>query len=48
MIKENEAKLARRLKGDEKRAAIKREVLEEQTRRVENSIVSSVFVTFTY
>ena len=48
VIKENEAKLARRLKGDEKRAAIKREVLEEQTRRVENTIVSSVFVTLTY
>lgn len=46
VIKENEAKLARRLKGDEKRAAIKREVLEEQTRRVENTIKqSSNFIT---
>ena len=40
MAKENEAALARRMKGDEKRATIKREVLEEQTRRVENAIVS--------
>lgn len=40
MEKENTEKLARRIKGDEKRAALKREVLEEQTRRVENAVVS--------
>lgn len=40
LAKENEAKIARRMMGDEKRAAFKREVLEEQTRRVKNAIVS--------
>jgi len=41
VAKENEAKLARRMRGDEKRATMKKEVLEEQTRRVENAIVSN-------
>ena len=40
VAKENEAKLLKRAKGDEKRATFKREVLKEQTRRVDNAIVS--------
>ena len=44
MAKENEAKLLRRVKGDEKRAAFKSEVLKEQTRRVENAMVSKLLI----
>ena len=44
MAKENEAKLLRRVKGDEKRATFKSEVLKEQTRRVENAIVSKLLI----
>lgn len=41
LAKEKEAKLARRIQGDEKRAAMKKEVLEEQTKRIERAIVSN-------
>ena len=44
MARENEAKLARRRQGDEKRAAMRKEVLEEQTKRVERAIVSNIVI----